>query len=297
MNQYPNRRTFLAATAALIVSAGCSSWITKKDVTSLAKTQLETLERDLDGRLGVFAFNTANGSQLTYRADERFPVCSTFKVLAASAILTKSEQVTGLLEQLIQYERSDLVSYSPITEQHVGVGMTVANLCAAGLQYSDNTAANLLMKILGGPEAVTTFARSIGDNEFRLDRWETALNTAIPNDPRDTTTPMAMGLSLYQLVLGDALKSEHREQLRDWLLGNTTGTTRIKAGIPADWEIADKTGSGDYGTANDIAVVWPPKGQPVVVSIYTTQHKQDAKARNDVIAAAARTVVDWAVDN
>jgi beta-lactamase class A len=293
MNQSSNRRSFLAATATLLLSSGCTSWAAKRHDALSAKMQLEKIERELDGRLGVFVLNTADGTQFGYRADERFPVCSTFKVIAASAILTKSVRVAGLMQQRIQYKQSDLVSYSPITEKHVGAGMTVADLCAAAIQYSDNTAANLLMNVLGGPEAVTAFARSIGDTEFRLDRWETALNTAIPGDPRDTSTPMAMGRSLNRLVLGDALQPEHREQLRDWLLGNTTGAARIKAGIPADWEIGDKTGSGDYGTANDIAVVWPPKHEPVVVAIYTTQHKKDAVTRNDAIASATRIVVDW----
>ncbi len=293
MNQYPNRRRFLAAIAASIISAGCTASPARENANSLAKMRLETLEKNLDGRLGVFVLNTANGHQLNYRADERFPVCSTFKVLVAAAILTKSVQETALLEQFVKYERHELVNYSPITEQYIGVGMTVADLCAAALQYSDNTAANLLMNILGGPEAVTAFARLIGDKTFRLDRWETALNSAIPDDPRDTSTPMAMGLSLYQLLLSDGLPSKHREKLKAWMLGNTTGATRIKAGIPTDWKIADKTGSGDYGTANDIAVVWPAQGKPLVISIYTTQHKQDAKAKSEVIAVAARIVADW----
>jgi beta-lactamase class A len=149
------------------------------------------------------------------------------------------------------------------------------------------------MEILGGPEAVTSFARSIGDEKFRLDRWETELNTAIPGDPRDTTTPLAMGLSLSRLVLGSALMPEHGEQLQQWLLGNTTGAARIKAGIPADWTIGDKTGSGDYGTANDIAVVWPPDGKPVVIAIYTTQYHKEAAPRSDVIASAAQIAVEW----
>ena len=179
--------------------------------------------------------------------------------------------------------------------------MTVSALCAAALQYSDNTASNLLMKILGGPGAVTTFARSIGDRQFRLDRWETALNSSIPGvgvaspleNRRDTSTPTAMASSLHRLALGDALEPRLQLQLRVWLQGNTTGATRIRAGVPADWGVGDKTGTGDYGTANDVALVWPPRRAPVVVAIYTTQCEKDAKARNDVIASAARIVVDW----
>lgn len=292
MDYSSNRRTFLLGTLTLAFAAGCSR-LSKKHDTSLAKTQFEKVEKDLGGRLGVFALDTADGAQLGYRADERFPLCSTFKVIAASAILAKSVQVAGLMRRHIKYERGDLVHYSPITEKHVGAGMTVADLCAAALQYSDNTAANLLMKILGGPAAVTAFARSIGDVEFRLDRWETELNTAIPGDPRDTSTPMAMGHSLYRLALGDALPLQQREQLQHWLLGNTTGAARIKAGIPPGWKIGDKTGSGDYGTANDIAVLWPPQRSPVIMAIYTTQPRQDAAPRSDVIVAATQIVMDW----
>ena len=167
------------------------------------------------------------------------------------------------MQQRIKYQQRDLVTYSPITEQHVKDGMTVAALCAAAMQYSDNTASNLLMKILGGPEAVTAFARSIGDRQFRLDRWETALNSSIPGDRRDTSTPNAMGQSLQRLALGNALEPHLQAQLQAWLRGNTTGAARIRAGVPADWQVGDKTGTGDYGTANDIAVLWPPRRSPV----------------------------------
>jgi len=293
MIQSTNRRSFLVATTALLFSAGCASGVTKKPEASSAQGQFGKIEKDLGGRLGVFALNTATGAQLGHRADERFAFCSTFKVFAASGVLSKSLQVPGLMQQRITYQQSDLVTYSPITQKHVGEGMILADICAAALQYSDNTAGNILIKTLGGPASVTAFARSIGNTDFRLDRWETALNTAIPDDPRDTCTPRSMGLSLDRLMLGDAMTPETRAQLQTWMLGNTTGAARIKAGLPADWKIADKTGSGDYGAANDLAVVWPSQGEPVIVSIYTTQSQQDAKARSDVIAAATRVVVEW----
>jgi len=293
MNYSSNRRIFLLAALSIPFSVAHTSRATERQDTLSAMAQLEELKRESGGRLGVFALNTANGERLAYRADERFPMCSTFKVLAASAILARSVQEPELMQQLVRYQQSDLVDYSPITEKHVADGMTVAGLCAAGLQYSDNTAGNLLIKILGGPEAVTAFARSIGDTEFRLDRWETALNTSIPGDPRDTSTPRAMGHSLQRLILGDALPARQREYLWAWLLGNTTGAARIKAGIPTDWKIGDKTGGGQYGTANDVAVLWPPEREPVVVAIHTTQSQKDSRARNDVVASAARIVVNW----
>jgi beta-lactamase class A len=293
MNHFRNRRTFLLTAVSVPIATVWTSWVTKGDAAVTAQAKFAKLERTLDGRLGVFALNTANGSQLSYRANESFPMCSTFKVLLVAAILKRSTHSNGLMQQLIKYQQSDLVTYSPITKQHVKDGMTVAALCAAAIQYSDNTASNLLMKILGGPGAVTTFARSIGDRQFRLDRWETALNSSIPGDRRDTSTPNAMGSSLQRLALGDALEPHLQLQLRVWLQGNTTGAARIRAGVPADWQVGDKTGTGDYGTANDLALLWSPRRAPIVIAIYTTQGEKDTKARNDVIASAARIVVDW----
>lgn len=283
----------MLATVSVPIATIWTSWATKGNSAVAAQAQFAKLERTLAGRLGVFALNTANGQQLGYHADEYFPMCSTFKVMLASAILKRSTQIDGLMQQRIKYQQSDLVTYSPITERYVKDGMTVTALCAAALQYSDNTASNLLMKILGGPGAVTTFARSIGDRQFQLDRWETTLNSSIPGDRRDTSTPNAMAISLQRLAYGDALEPQLQLQLRVWLQGNTTGAARIRAGVPADWQVGDKTGTGDYGTANDIGLLWPPRRAPVVVAIYTTQAEKDAKARNDVIASAARIVVDW----
>jgi beta-lactamase class A len=293
MNYSRNRRRLLLAAVSVPIATVWTSWATQGDATVLAQAQFIKLEQALAGRLGVFALNTANGKQLSYHAGEYFPMCSTFKVMLAAAILKRSTQIDGLMQQRIKYQQSDLVTYSPITERYVEDGMTVTALCAAAIQYSDNTASNLLMTILGGPGAVTTFARSIGDRQFQLDRWETALNSAIPGDRRDTSTPNAMASSLQRLAFGDALEPRLQLQLRVWLQGNTTGATRIRAGVPADWQVGDKTGTGDYGTANDIGLLWPPRRAPVVVAIYTTQAVKDSKARNDVIASAARIIVDW----
>ena len=256
-----------------------------------ADAAFASLERAAGGRLGVYACDTGNGAQIRYRADERFPFCSTFKVMLIAAILARGAKAGGFLQQRIRYTRNDVVHYSPVTAEHVGDGMLVSELCQAAMQHSDNTSANLLMKLLGGPQAVTAFARSIGDRAFRLDRWETQLNTAIPGDPRDTTTPAAMARSMQALVLGDVLPAPQRAQLQAWLRGNTTGAKRIRSAIPAGWQAGDKTGSGDYGTSNDLAVLWPPARAPIVLAVYYTQRKADAKWRDDVIAAAARIVV------
>ncbi|MGO4156784.1 class A beta-lactamase [Cupriavidus sp. YAF13] len=292
MTHCPVRRTLLLAAATAPFAAACTPWAGRTEGRAAAQDRLAALESAAGGRLGIAALNTASGARLSHRANERFALCSTFKVIAASAVLQRSATQDGLLQRRIAYKKDELVAYSPITEKHVGDGMTVAELCAAALQYSDNTAANLLMKLLGGPAAVTAFARAIGDDQFRLDRWETELNTALPGDPRDTSTPAAMAASLQRLALGDALGVAEREQLVAWMRGNTTGATRIRAGVPADWQVADKTGSGDYGTANDIGVAWPPGKPPIVLAIYFMQPGKDAAYRNDVLASAARIAVE-----
>lgn len=292
MRHSPVRRTLLLAAASVPFTSACTSWAGRAGGSAAAQDRLAALESAAGGRLGVAALNTANGARISHRASERFPLCSTFKVLAASAILQRSAAESGLLQRRIAYTKDELVAYSPVTGKHAGEGMTVSDLCAAALQYSDNTAANLLMNILGGPAAVTAFARSIGDDAFRLDRWETELNTAIPGDPRDTSTPASMSRSLRRLALGDALGAAERGRLVAWMRGNTTGATRIRAGVPADWQVADKTGSGDYGAANDVAVAWPSGKPPVVMAIYFTQGDKDAAYRNDVLATAARIVAE-----
>lgn len=289
---FSRRRGLLLALAAAPLAGACAAPASMRTLTN-AQKRLAALEKESGGRLGVAALNTADGAQLLHRGDERFAFCSTFKVIAASAILTRSTSEPGLLQRHIRYTKADMVNYSPITEKHLATGMTVAELCAAALQYSDNSAVNLLMKILGGPEAVTAYARTIGDREFRLERWETMLNSAIPGETRDTSTPVAMMQDLQRLVLGDALTPAQRDQLRVWLLGNTTGATRIRAGVPTGWQVGDKTGTGDYGTTNDIGVVWPSNtNAPLVIALYFTQDTKDAAPRNDVLASATRIIVE-----
>ena len=254
--------------------------------------RLAALEAASGGRLGVVMLDTRGNLLAAHRADERFPMCSTFKMLLAAAVLRQSADEPGLLERPITYAKSELVSWSPITEKHVAEGLSVAALCAAALQQSDNTAANLLLRLLGGPQALTVFARSLGDPAFRLDRWETALNEALPRDERDTTTPLAMAHSLRTVALGDALPAPQQNMLLEWLKGNTTGGESIRAGVPGNWIVGDKTGSGGYGTTNDIAVLWPPEGNPVILAVYFTQNAQDAPPRRHVLAAAARLLVE-----
>lgn len=239
------------------------------------------------------AFNTGNGMRVQYRAYERFPLCSTFKTIVTAAILQKSTTDKRLLNKRIRYNKDEVEQsgYAPITQKHIADGMSIAELCAATLQYSDNAAANFLMQELGGPAAITAYARTIGDDTFRLDRWEPELNTAIPGDLRDTSTPAAMGKSVQRLTLGDALVLPQREQLVTWLKGNTTGGKRMLAGVPQDWIVGDKTGTGSYGTTNDAGVIWPATGTPIVAAIYFTQNEKEARPHDDIIASATRIVV------
>jgi len=285
------RKTVLMAAAVVpLLAFSAASWAqTASNMTSVQQ-QLAALEKDSGGRLGVMLINTADNSQIAYRADERFAMCSTSKFMAASAILKQSETQTELLTRRIRLKKSDLVNYNPITEKHLDTGMTIGELAAAALQYSDNTAMNKLIEQLGGPQKVTAYARTLGDSTFRLDRTEPTLNTAIPGDDRDTTSPRAMALSLQHATLGTALAEPQRAQLVEWMKGNTTGGMSIRAGLPATWVVGDKTGSGDYGTTNDIAVIWPDNKAPLILITYFTQPEKDAKSRRDVLASAAKIV-------
>ena len=251
-------------------------------------TGFALLERSLNGELGVAAIDSATGRTVGYRQDQRFPMCSTFKAVLAGAILARTVQIPGLLDKALALPKDRFVEYSPITGKHVDGEMSVAQLCAAALQYSDNTAGNALLRELGGPDQLSHYARGLGDARFRLDRWETELNSAVPGDERDTTTPLAMARTLQKLLVLDGLPQAPQAQLRDWMLGNTTGAERIRAGVPAGWQVADKTGTGSYGSANDIAVVYPPGRAPVILAVYTRQRTKDAEARSDIIAKAAR---------
>lgn len=288
MNHSPLRRSLLVAAISTPLIGACAPLRGQAKNVAAAERQLRELESTFDGRLGFVALDTATGARIAHRGDERFPFCSTSKMMLCAAVLARSAGEPALLQRRIAYAKGDLIRYSPITEQHVDAGMSVAELCAATLQYSDNTAANLLMALLGGPQAVTAYARSIGDATFRLDRREPELNTALPGDERDTTTPAAMAASVHRLLVGDALGAAQRAQLNAWMLGNKTGDARIRAGVPADWRVADKTGTGDYGTANDIGVAYPPNRAPIVFIVYTTMRNPNAQARDDVIASATR---------
>ncbi|MNR99675.1 Beta-lactamase precursor [compost metagenome] len=293
MSDFSRRRSLLLAALATPLAGLSVSSRASNQAHSQYATELAKIETSVGGRLGVAAINTANGMHVQYRGDERFPLCSTFKLIVAAAILQRSTTDALILQKRIRYTQAEVAKsgYAPVTLKHLANGMTIDELCAATLQYSDNAAANFLMKELGGPAAVTAYTRSIGDEVFRLDRWEPELNTAIPGDARDTSTPVAMMQAVHKLALADALAPAQRAQLVSWLKGNTTGSKRILAGVADGWQVGDKTGTGAYGTTNDVGVIWPVHGAPIVTAIYFTQTEKAAAPRDDVIAAATRVVV------
>ncbi|MEU6380454.1 class A beta-lactamase [Streptomyces sp. NPDC046909] len=244
---------------------------------------LRDLEQQHGARLGVFARNLATGRTVRHRADERFPMCSLFKTLASAAVLRDLDQDGEFLSRRIHYTADDLPeSGSDKTREHLADGMTVAELAEIAITFSDNGAGNLLLRELGGPAAITRFARSLGDPVTRLDRWETELNSAEPWRITDTTTPYAIGRTYGRLVLGDALNRPDRALLTHWLLNNTTSSTRLRAGLPPTWTVADKTGGGSYGTNNNAGIAWTPDGTPLVLSILATKPDQ-AAARDDAL--------------
>ena len=254
------------------------------------RAEFARIETDIGARLGVAALDTRDGSATGYRSDERFAMCSTFKALAGAAVLARVDAGKEQLDRRVRYEAKHLVTYSPVTEKHVATGMTLAELCEAAITLSDNTAGNLLLAAIGGPEGLTAFMRTLGDDVTRLDRIETELNEARPGDPRDTTTPIAMVTSLRKLVLGDALSTRSRAQLKAWLLANKTGDTRLRAGVPDGWIVGDKTGAGERGTNNDVGIFWPPGRAPLIVAVYLTECAAPMERRNAAIAAVAKVV-------
>jgi beta-lactamase class A len=253
--------------------------------------RLAALEARSGGRLGVMALDTATGRRLGYRAEERFPLCSTFKVLLAGAVLARVEKGQERMDRPIAYTKADLLDYAPVTKARAAEGrMTVEALCAAAVEASDNTAANLLLQTLGGPAGLTAFARGLGDAVTRLDRTEPTLNTALPDDPRDTTTPAAMVESLKAMLLGGGLEPESCQRLEGWMRGCTTGGDRLRAGLPAEWTVGDKTGTGDRGTVNDVAILRPPGRGPILVAAYYTGSRVPLKDRSAVLAEVGRLV-------
>ncbi|MHA5052348.1 class A beta-lactamase [Streptomyces sp. SD15] len=282
------RRTLLTTATALALTAAAGPAYANTRAHDI-RSRLRELEEQHGARLGAFAHNPVTKATVRYRAEERFPILSTFKPLAVAAILRDLDHDGETLAKRIHYTTADVVENSKITEkpENLAAGMTIAELSAAAIDYSDNTAGNLLLRELGGPTAVTRFCRSLGDDTTRLDRWEPVLNSAEPWRVEDTTTPAAIARTYARLVLGNALNPQDRERLTGWLLANTTSTERFRAGLPKDWTLADKTGGGDYGANNDVGIAWTPDGTPVVLAVLTTRSTVDAPYDHPLIAETA----------
>jgi beta-lactamase class A len=278
-----NRRTLLAAAPALLIRP------------ALAQTEelpaLKAYERESSGRIGLYAENLATGARIAWRAEERFVMCSTFKASLAAFVLARVDRGEDQLEQMIRYGQNDLLDYAPVAKANLAKGeMSVADMCAAAVELSDNTCANLLLARVDGPAALTAFWRSSGDMVTRLDHNEPELNRSPPGDPNDTTTPAAMAGNLRRFVLGEVLSPASRQRLTDWMLNCKTGDNRLRAGLPKGWKVGDKTGNNGKDASGDIAVAWPRPDAPVLICAYTQGGFPTAAQIETVFAVIGRMV-------
>jgi beta-lactamase class A len=285
------RRGFLTGASAF-ASAACAS--TRAPLDRAPSEPFERLERAHGGRFGVVVVDLASGRRLAWRAEERFPMCSTFKTVLVGAVLTEVDAGRASLDEPLPFGPRDLLAYAPAVSRNVGRGaMTIAELCEATVTVSDNTAANLLLRRLGGCAAVNACLRRLGDEVTRLDRLEPDVNEAAPGDPRDTTSPGAMAETLRLLFTGDALSSMSRARIVAWHRATVTGPARLRAGLPATWVLAHKTGTGDHGATNDIGVAWPPAVAPVIVTAYSVGGTEALAARERALAEIGRIAASF----
>jgi beta-lactamase class A len=277
---FVNRRWVIAAGTSLLLSASVA--VRARSLVSIEK-HLETIRTRIGGRVGVHALDTESGRRVAFDDASRYAMASTFKMLLAAAVLARVDRGELGLGQSIPFAEKDMLSHAPVTSKELERGkLTVQELCAAVVQVSDNPAANLLLKLLGGPEEFTKFVRTLDDTETRLDRYELELNSNIPGDPRDTTTPRAMVGSMQQVLLGKALSESSRNLLTEWLVSSTTGLQRIRAGVPKGWKVGDKTGTGQNGAVNDLAILWPAGRKPILMAVYLS----DSKEKTEVLVSA-----------
>lgn len=286
------RRNFLKGTAlgavTLAVRPISSLAATARDAAQDVTSQLAMLERKHGGRLGVAILDTGGSHRIAYRGDERFLICSTFKLLLAAAVLARVDRGVETLDRRIVFDKGALLTWAPVTGLNIGPpGMTVQELCQATIIMSDNTAANLLLKTIGGPAAVTAYARSLGDPMTRLDHSE-PLNGRQQGD-EDTTTPWSLLNDMHKVLLGNVLSGASRERLMSWFLLNQTGAQSLRVGLPSDWRLGDKTGAATPAN-NDVAIVWPPDRAPLLVTAYYIANKSDTSRRKAVLAEVGRLV-------
>jgi beta-lactamase class A len=271
------RRAFLLGSAALVT--GCAH---QRKADAIA-----AIEDQLGGRIGFSALDTASGRRIKWRADERFAMCSTFKVALAAAVLARIDQGSLQPEHMLRFDPAKLLGASRATEKHPDGRISVIEACEGAVSVSDNTAANALLELIGGPPVVTGYFRSLGDKVSRLDRIEMELNSNMEGDVRDTTSPNAMLHNLGAIVLGDTLQQASSNLLTEWMLHEQNGTGRTRAGLPTDWRVANKPGTSANGAVNDIAVAWPPDRKPMVMAIYTNAPNAKTAASEGAIAELA----------
>ncbi len=295
-----DKRTLLRGIAALPLSTltSCASAPAPSAASITLRSRSATarllhVEQTIGGRLGVAALDTESGARLELRGDERFAMCSTFKVALVAAVLTRVDHGQEQLARRIAYGENVLLEWAPVTREHVAEGeLSVEALCAAAISHSDNTAANLLLATLGGPPGLTHYMRSLHDQTSRLDRNEPTLNTALPGDERDTTTPNAMLGNLRQLLVGEeALGETSRARLCQWLIATKTGEQRLRAGLPRDCRAGDKTGTGERGAFCDLLIAWPPARRPLLIAAYAMGSRGSTEELNAAFAETARIVV------
>ncbi len=255
--------------------------------------EVERIEGRLDARVGFAAHDLETGQRWEYNADQLFAMSSTFKTLACASLLQRVDEGSEQLERRVKVSASDIVTYSPVTESYVdNREISLFELCEATMTTSDNTAANLILQAIGGPQAVTEFVRGLGDSVTRLDRWETELNEAVPSDERDTTTPNAMVNNLEHLLVGNGLSAHSKNQLREWLVSNEVADGLFRSRIPDEWIIGDRTGAGGFGSRSITAVMWPPQREPIIVAFYITETDASFEDRNAAIAEVGSVIRD-----
>ncbi len=256
-------------------------------------TEVDRIERQLDARVGFAAYNLETGQRWEYNADQLFAMSSTFKTLACASLLQRVDEGNEQLERRVKVSASDIVTYSPVTEAYAdNREISLFELCEATMTTSDNTAANLILQAIGGPQAVTEFVRELGDSVTRLDRWETELNEATPHDERDTSTPNAMVSNLEKLVVGNALSPQSKNQLREWLVNNEVADGLFRSHMPDEWVIGDRTGAGGFGSRSITAVIWPPEREPTIVAFYITETDASFEERNSAIAELGSVIIE-----
>ena len=268
-------------------------------VSAIAEPILDVvhgIERELEARVGFYMHDMQTGNVISYAEDERFPMNSTFKILACSALLNQAERGITMLSNTVRLQDFEIVDYSPAIIAHIKAGHTEVSLgdtCAMMLSVSDNTAANIVLSQIGGPEGLTAFLRSIGDQTTRLDRWETALNQAVPGDHQDTTTPIAIAQSVRRLVLGENLSLASRTTLQAWLADHSVADALFRSALPPTWSIHDRTGAGGYGSRSIVAVMYPPDRKPIIASLFMTETEADFATRNAAAALVGAAIVAY----